>query len=85
MIEENNQGAEPMGAVPVKDNAYLYAVLVRRVDKSETIAEAKAEQEKKTGPRAAHVDGKFQSVSEAISAALPNTSMARSNTLKPKM
>ncbi len=43
--------------LPLKDNAYLYAVLMRRVDKSEAIAEVKAELERRAGPRDGRTHG----------------------------
>lgn len=55
--------------LPLKDNAYLYAVLVRRVDKSEAIAEAKAEQDRRSGPRA-DLSGHSLGVATSVSAAL---------------
>lgn len=57
--------------LPLKDNAYLYAVLVRRVDKSEAIAEAKAEQERRSGPRA-ELSGHGLGVATSIGDALDN-------------
>ena len=56
--------------LPLKDNAYLYAILVRRVDKSEAIAEAKAEMERRAGPRGAHVQGAATSIGQALDEAL---------------
>lgn len=52
--------------LPLKDNAYLYAILVRRVDKSEAIAEAKAEMERRAGPRGAHVPGAVVGIGQAV-------------------
>lgn len=56
--------------LPLKSNDYLFAVLVRIVDKSEAIAEAKAEMERRAGPRAAHVSGTATSIGHALDGAL---------------
>lgn len=58
--------------LPLKDNAYLYAILVRMVDKTEAIAEARAEHDKRHGLRAdvAGARGQAVSVADALAGAL---------------
>ena len=56
--------------LPMKGHGYLYAVLAGMADKHEAAAEQQREQELRTGPRAATVNGP-KSVADLVSQAAP--------------
>lgn len=67
MLERRNAGALEL---PMKGHGYLYSILQGMADKAEAAAEQQREQELRTGPRAATVNG-LKSVADLVQAPAP--------------
>ena len=68
MLERRNAGALEL---PMKGHGYLYSILQGMADKAEAAAEQQREQELRTGPRAAIVNGP-KSVADLVQAPAPH-------------
>ena len=69
MLERRNAGALEL---PMKGHGYLYAILQGMADKHEASAEQQREQQLRTGPRAATVNG-LASVADLVQQPTPST------------